>query len=190
MPDRAISTGRVDFVLPPSAIAAELTKISRHFSVAQLPPVQPESDTIPANEVNTLSTIFTLLDRQKGVDFSGYKPGTLKRRILRRMALHDLERWDDYLYYLQTHPAEVDALERDLLINVTSFFRDPVTFDTLKTRVLPTIVAQKSLSFPIRIWVAGCSTGEEAYSIGICLLEYLTERELQIPISDFCDRYQ
>jgi chemotaxis methyl-accepting protein methylase len=89
------------------------------------------------------------------------------------MAMHDLERWDEYLDYLRAHPPEVDALERDLLINVTSFFRDPTTFDTLKSRVLPTILAQKSSGLPIRIWVAGCSTGEEAYSIGICLLEYL-----------------
>jgi two-component system, chemotaxis family, CheB/CheR fusion protein len=185
MPHQAISTGRVDFVLPPQEIAAELTKIAHHPYVAQLSPAQPESEVLPTNEVNTLATIFTLLNRHKGVNFSGYKPATLKRRILRRMALHDLERWDDYLHYLRAHPAEVDALERDLLINVTSFFRDPATFDTLKTKVLPTILAQKSPGLPIRIWVAGCSTGEEAYSIGMCLLEYLAERNLQAPIQIF-----
>lgn len=185
MPDRAIATGRVDFVLPPKAIAAELTKIAHHSYVAQLPPAQPESETIPASEVNVLATIFTLLNRHKGVDFTGYKPATLKRRILRRMALHDLEHWDDYLHYLRAHPTEIDALEQDLLINVTSFFRDPASFDTLKTRVLPTILAQKSPGVAVRIWVAGCSTGEEAYSIGICLLEYLAERDLQMPIQIF-----
>jgi two-component system, chemotaxis family, CheB/CheR fusion protein len=184
MPERAIATGRVDFILPPAAIAAEIAKIAGHF-YARLPPASLESATIPANEVNVLATIFTLLHRYKGLDFSGYKPATLKRRILRRMALHSLERWDDYLHYLRAHPSEIDALERDLLINVTSFFRDPGTFDRLKTQVLPTILGQKSRGVAVRIWVAGCSTGEEAYSIGICLLEYLAERDLQVPIQIF-----
>jgi two-component system, chemotaxis family, CheB/CheR fusion protein len=183
MPHQAIATGRVDFVLPPQAIAAELIKIAHHPYIAQLPSTQP-AETIPASEV-ALARIFTLLNRQKGVDFTGYKPATLKRRILRRMALHALERWDEYFDYLQAHPTEVDALDRDLLINVTSFFRDPATFDTLTTRVLPTILARKSPGLPLRIWVAGCSTGEEAYSIGICLLEYLAERSLQLPIQIF-----
>ncbi|WP_309738230.1 chemotaxis protein CheB [Chamaesiphon sp. OTE_20_metabat_361] len=185
MPDRAISTGQVDFVLPPAAIAREIAKIAQHFYVARLPPVPPDRETSSASEADVLATIFTLLHRYKGVDFTGYKPATLKRRILRRMALHDFERWDDYSHYLRTHPSELTALERDLLINVTSFFRDPATFNTLTTTVLPTILARKSLAVPVRIWVAGCSTGEEAYSIGICLLEYLTERDLQLPIQIF-----
>ena len=185
MPDRAISTGQVDFILPPAAIATEIAKIAQHFYVARLPPVTPESATSAVKEADVLATIFTLLHRYKGVDFTGYKPATLKRRILRRMALHSFERWDDYLQYIRTHPSEITALERDLLINVTSFFRDPVTFDRLKATVLPTILAQKSPGVPVRIWVAGCSTGEEAYSIGICLLEYLAEHNLQLPIQIF-----
>ncbi len=183
MPDRAISTGQVDFVLPPGEIAAEIAKIAQHFYVARSILVPPERETSSAAE-DILTTIFTLLDRHRGVDFSGYKPATLKRRILRRMALHGLQRWDDYSRYLHTHPSEIIALERDLLINVTSFFRDPVTFDTLKTTILP-LLARKSPGVAVRIWVAGCSTGEEAYSIGICLLEYLAERDLQVPIQIF-----
>jgi two-component system, chemotaxis family, CheB/CheR fusion protein len=185
MPHQAIATGCVDFVLSPAAIAAELSTISRHSYVAQLPPAQPVAEALPANEVTPLATIFTLLKRQKGVDFTGYKPATLKRRIVRRMALHNLESWDDYVDYLQTNPAELDELDRDLLINVTSFFRDPVTFEALTSKVIPAILAQRSPGFTLRIWVAGCSTGEEAYSIGICLLEYLAEHNLQLPIQIF-----
>ncbi len=185
MPDRAISTGQVDFVLPPGEIAREIAKIAQHFYVARLPPVTPESAVSAENEASVLATIFTLLNRHKGIDFTGYKPATLRRRILRRMALHGIKRWDGYLQYLHTHPSEIAALERDLLINVTSFFRDPVTFDTLTATVLPGILARKSSQVAVRIWVAGCSTGEEAYSIGICLLEYLAERDVQLPIQIF-----
>jgi two-component system, chemotaxis family, CheB/CheR fusion protein len=123
MPDRAIATGCVDFVLPPAAIAAELSNISRHAYVTRQPVPLAIETSIPADETNALTTIFTLLDRHKGVNFTGYKPATLKRRILRRMALHQLELWDDYVRYLQAHPAELAELERDLLINVTSFSR-------------------------------------------------------------------
>jgi two-component system, chemotaxis family, CheB/CheR fusion protein len=185
MPDRAIATGCVDFVLPPVAIAAELGHISRHTDVARSPVLPEIAAAVPASEANALATIFTLLNRHKGVNFAGYKPATIKRRIVRRMVLHNLEHWEDYVEYLQAHPAELDKLERDLLINVTSFFRDPATFNILTTKVLPTILAQKSPGYPIRIWVAGCSTGEEAYSIGICLLEYLAEHDLQLPIQIF-----
>jgi two-component system, chemotaxis family, CheB/CheR fusion protein len=186
MPDRAIATGCVDFILPPEAIAAELKTISRHSYVAQISPhQQPQGAVLAATENDSLTTIFSLLKTETGVDFSGYKPATLKRRIVRRMALHNLERWDDYVVYLQTNPSELAALERDLLINVTSFFRDPVIFNALKSTVFQEILAQKSPGVAIRIWVAGCSTGEEAYSLAMCLLEYLAEREIQMPIQIF-----
>ncbi len=183
MPDRAIATGCVDFVLPPAEIAAKLATIGRHSYVAQIP--VPPIATLPTNEADTLATIFTLLVRHNGIDFTGYKPATLKRRIVRRMVLHDLERWEDYVDYIQTHPIELDELERDLLINVTSFFRDLATFKTLERQILPAIVDRKAPGETLRIWVAGCSTGEEAYSIGICLLECLADRDLKIPIQIF-----
>jgi two-component system, chemotaxis family, CheB/CheR fusion protein len=167
MPHQAIATGCVDFVLSPERIAAELTTISRHEYIAQLPPspvAEIEVEVVGANE-NTLATIFSLLRRKKGVDFSGYKPATIKRRIARRMALHNLVSWHDYIDYLQTHPQELAELDRDLLINVTSFFRDPATFEALTSKVFPAILAQKSPGSSIRIWVAGCSTGQEAYSL-------------------------
>jgi two-component system, chemotaxis family, CheB/CheR fusion protein len=184
MPDRAIATGCVDLVLPPESIAVELSKIGRHPYIARLP-AQPVIPVAPANATQTLATIFTLLNRHKGIDFRGYKPATIERRIGRRMALFNLNSWEEYLDYLQAHPTELDELERDLLINVTSFFRDPTTFNTLSTKVIPTILAQKSSGVAIRIWVAGCSTGEEAYSIGICLLEHLAQVNLQVPIQIF-----
>jgi two-component system, chemotaxis family, CheB/CheR fusion protein len=183
MPQQAIATGCVDFVLPPEEIAAELTKISRHEYTVQLP-LSPVPAVVAANE-DILAKIFSLLKRQKGVDFTGYKPATLKRRIARRMALYNLANCEDYFHYLQHNPKELDELDRDLLINVTSFFRDPATFNVLTTKVFPAILDQKVSGLKIRIWVAGCSTGQEAYSIAICLLEYLSERQIQIPIQIF-----
>jgi two-component system, chemotaxis family, CheB/CheR fusion protein len=185
MPDRAIATGCVDFILPPEAIAAELERIGGQEDFAPRPPRQPAVAVVSPPERDTLTTIFRLLRTKTGVDFTGYKPATLKRRISRRMALHNLEHWQEYVNYLQTHPAELGELERDLLINVTSFFRDPATFNVLKSTVFPAIIDQKSPGVGLRIWVAGCSTGEEAYSIAICLLEYLDERSIQLPIQIF-----
>ncbi|WP_309729372.1 chemotaxis protein CheB [Chamaesiphon sp. OTE_75_metabat_556] len=185
MPERAIATGCVDFILPPEEIAVELKRICRHGDVTQIPPRQPAAIVVAENERDPLTTIFGLLRTKTGVDFTGYKPATLNRRIVRRMALHNLELWQDYVSYLQTHPAELGELERDLLINVTSFFRDPATFNALKSTVFPAIIDQKSPGVGLRIWVAGCSTGEEAYSIAICLLEYLDERAIQLPIQIF-----
>jgi two-component system, chemotaxis family, CheB/CheR fusion protein len=183
MPRQAIATGCIDFVLSPAGIAAELNTISRHEYIAQLPP-PPVVEVVVASE-NTLAKIFSLLRRHKGVDFTGYKPATLKRRIARRMALHNLVSWEDYVDYLQANPQEFDELDRDLLINVTSFFRDPATFTVLTSKVFPAILAAKDPGATIRIWVAGCSTGQEAYSIAICLLEYLADREIQSPIQIF-----
>ena len=170
--------------MPPEAIAAELKRIGDR-AVAQRPVLQPAVAMISQSDRDPPIAIFSLLSTETGVDFTGYKSATLKRRILRRMALHNLELWADYVRYLQTHPAELGELEGDLLINVTSFFRDPATFNSLKSTVFPAILAQKSPGTGIRIWVAGCSTGEEAYSLAMCLLEYLDERELQMPIQIF-----
>ncbi|PSB54632.1 chemotaxis protein CheB [Chamaesiphon polymorphus] len=185
MPEHAIATGCVDFILPPEAIAAELATISRHSYIARIPQHLLVEPVAIEDRNEQLAKIFSLLRTAKSVDFTGYKPATLQRRIVRRMALHHLERWDDYVRYLQTYPAELNELERDLLINVTSFFRDPAIFNALKNTVFAQIVAYKSPGAAIRIWVAGCSTGEEAYSLAICLLEYLEERQLQMPIQIF-----
>ncbi|MGB8698738.1 MAG: CheR family methyltransferase, partial [Thermosynechococcaceae cyanobacterium] len=179
MPNTVVATGQVDFVLTPPDIAAELANISRHPYVAHTSPAKAIAAL--AEGETALQTIFALLRTATGVDFTLYKHATLKRRILRRMVLYRLESLEDYVIYLQEHSAEVQALHEDMLINVTRFFRDPGEFDLLKSKVFPTI-ADKGHGVPIRIWVAGCSTGEEAYSIAICLLEFLDSQPIRPPI--------
>lgn len=181
MPNTAIATGQVDFILPPDQIAQKLAEISQHPYLANPPTTSRPTPSLPVSQ-DALTTIFNLLRRATGVDFTHYKQTTLNRRIQRRMVLYQLERLEEYAHYLQTNPAEVMALYRDCLIHVTSFFRDPESFDALKSIVLPVIIKDKSPGTPIRIWVAGCSTGEEAYSIAICLLETLADQLPRIPI--------
>jgi two-component system, chemotaxis family, CheB/CheR fusion protein len=188
MPNTAVATGRVDFILPPAEIAQELAKISRHPYVAH--PTPAKAIEVLLEGETALQTIFVLLRTATGVDFTLYKHTTLNRRILRRMVLYKLDRIEDYVVYLHAHPEEVQALYEDILINVTSFFRDPIAFEVLQAKVFPTI-ANKSPEVPIRIWVAGCSTGEEAYSIAICLLEFLDTQairpSIQIYATDISD---
>ena len=117
--------------------------------------------------------ILRLLSARVGVDFTHYKKSTLHRRIAHRMVLRGVHDEVHYLRLLEKESMEVDALFRDALIHVTSFFRDPAVFQTLQERVLPAIVKHKPLGEPIRFWVPGCSTGEEVYSLAICLLEVL-----------------
>jgi two-component system CheB/CheR fusion protein len=183
MPNTAIATGQVDFILTPRAIAEELSKISRHPYISR-PNSEEPTEILPEGK-DALSTIFSLLRIATGVDFNHYKQTTLKRRILRRMILYKLERLEDYVRYLQENPGEVTALYQDVLINITSFFRDPGAFEALKNKVFPVIAKGRTPETPIRIWVTGCSTGEEAYSIGICLVEYLTEQGINPPIQIF-----
>ncbi|WP_404790526.1 chemotaxis protein CheB [Altericista sp. CCNU0014] len=183
MPSTAVATGSVDFVLPPQAIAEQLTVLSRSsvFLVPQPIAIDRERPELS----NALSTIFALLRTTTGVDFTYYKPTTINRRMQRRMLLYKLESLDDYAQYLQGHPDEVQALYEEILIHVTSFFRDPQAFEQLKTHVFPAISQNKSSDTPIRIWVAGCSTGEEVYSIAICLLEFFSDRATVPPIQIF-----
>ena len=129
--------------------------------------------------------IFKLLRDASGVDFTFYKKPTIRRRVARRMALKNVERLSEYLKDLQSNREELDALYQDLLIQVTSFFRDPDVFRVLRNRILPRILAAKPAGDSIRIWVPGCSSGEEAYSIAICLLENLGDRAASTPIQIF-----
>lgn len=183
MPNTAVASGNVDFILTPQQIAEELARISLHPYVKQPTPVKP-TEVIPENG-DALSNIFRLLRSAKGVDFTHYKPNTLKRRILRRMILYKLERLEDYAAYLQNNPAELNALYQDVLITVTNFFRDPEAFEVLKTKVFPNLTKNRKPDSPIRVWVAGCSTGEEAYSIAICFLEFLADGGINLPIQIF-----
>lgn len=182
MPNTAISTGQVDFVLPPAGIAAELVDISRHLSMGSpLPRLQAEL----ADQSDALSSIFTLLQSHFGVDFTQYKRTTLQRRLFRRMALHRMEHLSDYARYLQATPSELQVLYQEILIHVTSFFRDANAFEVLKRDVFPVLLRDRLPESPIRIWVAGCSSGEEAYSIAIALLEFLSHQPQQIQLQIF-----
>jgi two-component system, chemotaxis family, CheB/CheR fusion protein len=184
MPASAISAGCVDFVLPPDAIAHELARISRHPYVAGNGHTPPEPEE--SGSETYMSQIFRLLRRITKVDFSDYKPPTIGRRIQRRMVLHKIERLGDYVALLHRDRAEANALYQDLLINVTSFFRNPEAFEALKEIVYPAILRNRgSTTMPIRIWVPGCSTGEETYSHAMALVEFLGEEKTEVPIQIF-----
>lgn len=169
MPRSAIATGLVDFELPPAEMPARLIAY-----VALAFGTLPRITSAPApGAAITLKKIFVLLRSQTGHDFSLYKPSTIHRRIERRMAVQQIESIDGYVRYLQQTPAEVNALFRDLLIGVTSFFRDPQAFNALEEQVIPRLVAGRPAGAVIRIWSCGCSTGEEAYSIAMLMQERL-----------------
>jgi two-component system CheB/CheR fusion protein len=165
MPRSAIATGMVDFELPPAEMAASLISYAAHaFGKVPL-----ETITTTAN-VNSIKKVFILLRDQTGHDFSQYKPNTIMRRIERRMAVHQIDRLDAYVKYLQSASDEVQALFRDMLIGVTNFFRDPEAF---AESAIPKLFEGKSTGSVIRGWVPGCSTGEEAYSLAMLLVEYM-----------------
>jgi len=183
MPRSAIAAGCVDFVLPPDRIAEELARICEHPYVTHSPSSKI-SALIPDSDPH-LENILLFLGMANKIDFSDYKPATVKRRILRRMTLHKIEDVKKYVHFLQHNPAEIEALCEDILIHVTSFFRDPGAFEALKTEVFPTILKHRSPEEPLRIWVPGCSTGEETYSCAISLLEFLGARRANIPLQLF-----
>ncbi len=190
MPHSAIVAGCVDYILPPEKIANELMRIARHPYVSHIKGTDSHEMLPQGGE--ELNKIFILLRRQTGVDFTYYKQTTIHRRIRRRMFLHKLEKLSDFVRYLQENPAEVDALYHDMLINVTSFFRDPDLFEQLKEGVFPAIASKDRLvETAIRIWVPGCSTGEEPYSIAMALLEFLGDSanfaQIQIFATDIDD---
>jgi two-component system CheB/CheR fusion protein len=182
MPASAIAGGCVDLVLSPEGIAKELGRISRHPYVARTEIIEEVGKT----KEEQLAQVFGLLRRATRVDFSEYKLPTIQRRVARRMTLHKIESLGEYVSLLQHNRVEVMALYSDLLINVTSFFRDAEAFDALRRVVYPELARQREHnSPPIRIWVPGCSTGEEVYSHAISLIEYLGEERTEIPIQIF-----
>jgi two-component system CheB/CheR fusion protein len=182
MPTSAIASGCVDFVMTPAAIAQEIARIRHHPYIAD----RHKQESALLGDESDMDQIFRLLRRLTRVDFSGYKSPTIARRIQRRMALQKIDSLRNYGAFLQREPPELLALYHDLLINVTSFFRNPEAFAALKHIVYPTILrARTSASGPIRIWVPGCSTGEETYSHAISLIEYLGEARADIPIQVF-----
>jgi len=183
MPHSAISMGVVDFVLPPAQIAEKLIAINQPFhGSAEL----EGEEIIPQEDEDVFRQILTIMRARRGVDFQYYKSSTLKRRIIRRMALSKSEKTADYLYQLRESKAEQEALYHDLLISVTNFFRDPPVFSTICNELLPALISQKEKKDePLRIWVAGCATGEEAYTLAICLQEYFGDNAVPIKLQIF-----
>jgi two-component system, chemotaxis family, CheB/CheR fusion protein len=183
MPQAAIATGMVDLVLAPSAIGVKLAQLSARGGAPSALP-DDEADIQPGQ----LQRVFELLRPVSGVDFKHYKLPTIKRRLFRRMALHRLSDVSQYLQLLQGNPNEVRSLYQDLLIHVTRFFRDPDSFASLASHVFPSVIERRPADHPIRVWVSGCATGEEAYSLAITLVEFLqkdyAETRVQIFATD------
>ena len=183
MPRNAMATARPDYVLPVRDMPAILVRyVTHNYVKAQHPPssMQELGAATPAE----LAPLVEILKSSAGLNFGEYKPGTLRRRIERRMALNGVTHWAEYLALLRNGPAETDALAKDLLINVTGFFRDPDAF-TVLARSLPELLSRHTTDQPLRIWVAGCSTGEEAYSIGMLALEQITAAGLHLAVQIF-----
>jgi two-component system CheB/CheR fusion protein len=170
MPDSAGATGLADYVLPPAEMARELLLFIRHPLVAHA-----KGAEFKVGET-TIHKILSLVRGQTGIDFSGYKQSTVVRRIQRRIGIAQLANPDDYLEFLQQSPQEVVALARDLLINVTRFFRDREVFTVLRGEILPAMLKRAAARKALRIWVPGCATGEEAYSIAMLVQDLVTAR--------------
>jgi two-component system CheB/CheR fusion protein len=184
MPASAIAAGVADHVLAPEGIAEELARLSK------APYLSSPRDAVeePAPEdgrAATLRKILVRVQEQTGTDLLEYKAATVERRLARRMALRRFTRMDEYLAFLESDAKEVHALLEDLLVHVTHFFRDAGIYAALQERVFPAILAAKQAGAPIRVWVPGCSSGEEVYSIAIALVEHLAESGRQAPIQIF-----
>ncbi|MFZ5477415.1 MAG: chemotaxis protein CheB [Myxococcota bacterium] len=186
MPQSAVATGAVDHVLPPRAIAEELARVARHPFLARDHAEGEEGDEGALDpEGDGIRRVLRLLKGATGVDFAEYKQTTIRRRLARRMALRRVETFEAYLGRLEDDPAEVRALHDDLLINVTCFFREPEAFEALRATVLPHVLEGRAPDDAIRVWVPGCSTGEEVYSLAIVLLEHLADTRASFPIQIF-----
>jgi two-component system, chemotaxis family, CheB/CheR fusion protein len=182
MPRSAISTGSVDMVLASEQIAEELVRLAAH-PFYQKPALAEES--APQSVEAELLPILRVLRRATGADFTRYKTPTIKRRIQRRMAIHRIYELPAYLEFLRLHADEASRLHDDILIHVTSFFRERESFDTLKQSVLPKLLELDRGDGPVRAWVPGCSSGEEAYSLAISLIEAMSEMKVSVPIVVF-----
>jgi two-component system, chemotaxis family, CheB/CheR fusion protein len=189
MPRSAIRAGFVDAALAPREIAQQIGRVADHSylrrSMADGEGVKTRKETHP--KADDLGRIFFSLRKQMGIDFSSYKHATLLRRIQRRMALHRMEKLSHYAKFLRDNKQEIEALFDELLINVTHFFRDERMFRELKKRFLPALLKSKkgNQHDTLRAWVPGCATGEEVYSLAICILETLGQRGSNMNIQIF-----
>jgi two-component system CheB/CheR fusion protein len=180
MPANAITAGCADFILPVNKMPAELVKYVEQYSAHNY---TREDSNLPEDSPH-LEKIFKLIQHYTGHNFTHYKQGTVNRMIRKRMAINHIEKLEDYVSYLNQQPTEVEALFKKLVIGVTRFFRDPEVYEAIQKRVIPQLFENKSSEFPVRIWIPGCSTGEEAYSLAILLIEYIntTGKDFKIQI--------
>lgn len=183
MPRSAIEAGCVDFTMPPPAIAEALVKLGARAD-RTTGEAQASEDLAPSDEFQ-LQRIFRLLNKACGINFTHYKRSTLKRRLARRMTVHSIAELGVYVDLLEDNDTELQALCQGFLVRVTGFFRDPETFKVLTDTVFPALVAERSPKEPLRIWVPGCASGEEVYSIAMCLVEFLGIQATHIPIQIF-----
>jgi two-component system CheB/CheR fusion protein len=183
MPRSAIDTGMVDFVLPVEKMGEQLAQYVRHPYIERPKALETEEKV-----EKQLQRVFLLIRNQTGHDFSHYKRNTIRRRIARRLAVHQIENLEHYTKLLQESPEEVNILAREMLITVTNFFRDHEAWESLKEHVIRPLVEQKPPEMPLRVWVAGCATGEEAYTVAILFQEDIAahdrRRALQIFATD------
>jgi len=186
MPSSAVQSGLVTYVLPVDKIPEQLISYVRTIVDTGVPPHPPVPATLSA-----IRRITMLLRSKTGNDFSLYKQSTIRRRIERRMVVHTIEDMDTYARYLQENPSEVITLFKELLINVTSFFRDKEAFEALSREILPRMFDKKPDNYIFRIWVPGCASGEEVYSLAIIFREYMDlvrqEFKVQIYATDIDD---
>ena len=184
MPQNAIKAGAVDVISVAAGMPAILQKLRRETTL------KAEDSSGASKRINDegLPEILALLQTKTAHEFTLYKPGTMQRRIERRMSMAEVKTMAEYLAVLQADDNELELLDKDLLINVTSFFRDPKTFDFLAAHIIPDLTRDRGAENPIRIWVPGCSTGEEAYSLAMLFREEMTKNKrdtkLQIFASD------
>ncbi len=181
MPRAAIATGMIDLVLTAAEIGPKLAELARH---AYTQATDKATSELPVTDAQ-LHELFDVLRPVSGVDFRHYKLPTIKRRLFRRMALHRLTDVGHYIRLLRSDPGEARSLYQDLLIHVTRFFREPESFEALTREVFPAIVQGRTADQPIRAWVSGCATGEEAYSLAIALVEFLQNNQLDAPVQIF-----
>jgi two-component system CheB/CheR fusion protein len=179
MPKAAVDSGFTDFVLSCEEIAKELSAIVK-TSLGVL-----TVNEIAEAQISEIKKIQTLLHNKKDVDFGYYKQTTVNRRIMRRMALNKFQNISEYTKLVRENSNELELLYKDLLINVTSFFREPTVYEALTIKIFPDILNNRKDNDLIRIWTPACASGEEAYSIAICLYDYLQSKALSTPIQIF-----
>jgi len=183
MPRSSIALDHVDLVVPPAEIAFELGRLAQQFARPQVRIL--DEGAIPADDEQSYQKILQLLRSLSGLDLRLYKPETIRRRIARRMLLRRMDHLAQYLRFLQVRADELRTLQEDVLINVTRFFRDPGFWDSIRLNVLPALIQNRPPERPIRIWCAGCSSGEEAYTLAITVLEFLSQNSLDTPVQIF-----